>query len=134
MSRSLFRPEARAAIIARLEVGLTFKEAAAAAGIKVPTAQGWLARGKRETKGDYAEFADAVERAKSGPGIEAMTPEEHRLKVSEIARRGSVQALKLYWEIIRADREGDDDEDQKPKDSLDEIDELARRRAQAAGQ
>jgi hypothetical protein len=129
MSRSLFRPEARAAIIARLELGMTFKESVEAAGIKIPTAQGWLARGKRESDGDYADFAAAVERAKASLGVEAMTAEEHRQKVSEVARRGNVQALKLYWEMILADR--NPDEDEKAKDELEEIDELAARRASA---
>jgi predicted transcriptional regulator len=128
MSASLFRAEARAAIIARVELGQTFVEAAEAAGYKRATARGWLARGRRESDGDYAEFAAAVERARAAVGVEAMTPEEHRQKVSEVARKGNVQALKLYWEMILADREPAD-ETEKPKDELEALDELAARRA-----
>lgn len=48
--------------------------------------------------------------------------------MSEAARAGSVPAMRLYWEILRADAEPDD----KTKgDSLIELDELAARRRHA---
>ena len=126
-----FGPEACAAIIARLEVGLSFAEAAEGAGIKLGTAQGWRARGKREDSGPYAEFTAAVEEAlHREPAPEAMTPEEHRLKVSEVARKGNVQALKLYWEMIRTEQGTEEVEPEA--DLLDELDELAERRAARA--
>jgi hypothetical protein len=128
MSATLFTPETKAAIVARLEVGFNFVEAAEGAGIKKGTARGWLARGRRESEGEYADFAEAVERARAGQKIEAMTTEEHRQKVSEVARRGNVQALKLYWEMILADRKSPD-ETEETSDPLTEIDELAKRRA-----
>lgn len=122
-----FGPEACSAIVARLEVGMSFREACDAADIKLGTAQGWRARGKRETEGAYHEFTKAVEAALHQEQVEAMTPEEHRAKVSEVARKGNVQALKLYWEMICADR--DEDEAEEPADPLEEYDELAERRA-----
>lgn len=128
MPVSLFTPENRAAVIARLEVGLSIPEAAEGSGLKKPTVQGWIARGKRETDTDYSEFAGAVTEVMGAPKLEAMTPEEHRAKVSEVARKGNVQALKLYWEMILADRNPDEAEEENA-DPLSEVDELAARRA-----
>lgn len=108
---------------------MAFAEAAEAAGIKLGTAQGWRARGKREGDGPYGEFTAAVEKALHRETIEEMTEEEHRLKVSEVARGGNVQALKLYWEIILADRNLDEASEDKPADPLEGVDELAQRRA-----
>lgn len=127
MSRKLFTPDNRAAIVARVELGLTFADAAAAAGIKRATAKGWLARGRREEEGAYADFAAAVERAREAAQAprDPMTEAELRLVVSEFARAGNVQAMKLYWEFILADRK------RRPTtaDPLAELDELAQRRA-----
>lgn len=106
---------------------MSFAEAAEAAEVRLGTAQGWRARGKREAEGPYAEFTAAVERALVRETVEAMSPEEHRQKVSEVARRGNVQALKLYWEMIRADQEPAESE--APADPLDDLDELVARRA-----
>ena len=64
-----FGPETRAAIVARLEQGASFAGAATAAGVKVPTAKTWLARGRREASGPYRDFVDAVERARSSVGL-----------------------------------------------------------------
>lgn len=128
MSVSLFVPENCAAVVARIEVGLSVAEAAEGAGLKLATVRGWIARGRREEEGTYAEFAAAVTEALGAPKLEAMTPEEHRAKVSEVARKGNVQALKLMWEMIRADRDADEDAE-RPADPLEEIDELAARRA-----
>lgn len=112
---------------------MTFAEAAEAAEIKLGTAQGWRARGKRETEGPYHEFTKAVERALHQETVEPMTPEEHRLKVAEVARKGNVQALKLYWEMIRADQEATDDGEQEaPQNPLSEVDELAQLRTARA--
>lgn len=128
MSVSQFVPENRAAVVARLELGQALDDAAEAAGLKSATVRGWIARGRREEEGEYREFAEAVTTARSETQIEAMTPEEHRIKVSEVARRGNVQALKLYWEMILADRNPDEDED-KDASPLAEVDELAARRS-----
>lgn len=123
-----FLPENRAAVIARLEVGQTLRKAAEAADLRYPTVQGWVARGRREGSGEYADFARAVAEATDQPKLEAMTPEEHRIKVSEVARKGNVQALKLYWEMIRADLNADEDEE-KQQDPLAGVDQLAAQRA-----
>lgn len=107
---------------------MTFADAVKGSGYKLATARGWLARGRRESEGEYAEFAAAVERARADHKLEAMTPAEHRQKVSEVARGGNVAALKLYWEMIRADEDADPNEDQAPADPLASLDELATRR------
>lgn len=107
---------------------MSFAEAAEAAGVRLGTAQGWRARGKREAEGPYADFTAAVEGALKRETVEAMSPEEHRQKVSEVARRGNVQALKLYWEMIRADSDSKSSERERPAEPFGEFDELAGRR------
>ena len=103
---SRFGPEARAAVVARLELGASFAAAAAAAGVKVPTAKTWLARGRREPSGAYRDFADAVERARAGVGSTASgsgVPDrvETLQLLSTAARRGSVQAMRELIALAR---------------------------------
>jgi transposase len=99
----MFTPEACARLLARVELGVSFEEAATAAGVKVNTAKAWLARGRREDSGAYAAFAADVEaaravaRARPAP----MDAAELARVVSELARAGSVAAAKLRWEMLR---------------------------------
>ena len=95
-----FGPETRAAILARLELGATFADAATA-GVKVPTAKTWLARGRREPSGTYRDFADAVARARAG--VDSTEPgdiDELRRRVWRMVEAGSVEAAKLYLRIL----------------------------------
>ncbi len=125
---SKFTPEIRGALIERFAAGVTVEEAARAADVSTKTLKRWLTRGRREEQGEFATFLTAVEeareQARSRP--DPMTPEEHRLAVSESARNGSVQAMKLYWEMICADR---DEAEEAPTDPLEALDELAAKRA-----
>lgn len=100
----LFTAEARGSIIAAVSVGVSYADAARAAGVKVNTAKTWLARGRRETEGAYAEFAAAVEAARTAAAArpEPMDEDELAIVVSEQARAGSVPAMKLRWEQLRA--------------------------------
>ena len=81
---------------------LSFKDAATAVGVKVPTANAWLARGRKEDDGPYAEFADLVEKARAAakapiePGDEA----ELRRRVWAMVEAGSREAAKLYWRML----------------------------------
>lgn len=104
-SRAVFTPEAVARVLARVELGVSFEEAATASGLKVDTVKGWLARGRREQSGAYAEFAAAVAaaRAVARARPEPMGADELECLVSEMARAGSVQAAKLRWEMLRAE-------------------------------
>ncbi len=126
---SKFTPEIRGALIERFAGGATVEEAARAADLSTKTLKRWLTRGRRED-GEFAEFTAAVENAREQARNrpDPMTPEEHRLVVSESARNGSVQAMKLYWEMICADRD-EDAAEEAPTDPLEALDELAAKRA-----
>lgn len=100
-----FTPENRAAIIARVEIGESLTTAAAGAGIPLPTVKTWLARGRREEDTAYAEFAARVDAAKPkarqlGDGL--LDDDELWAVASAYARRGSVPAMRLVWEILRS--------------------------------
>lgn len=106
---STFTPKNRAAVLARLELGLSLVDAAEASGQRVATVRGWLVRGRREDAGPYADFARAAEEARATPrwrqrSAEAMDADEFAFVVSEAARAGSVAALWLRWEQLRAER------------------------------
>jgi hypothetical protein len=92
-------------VLARVELGVSFEEAATAAGLKVDTVKGWLARGRREDAGEYADFAAAVAaaRAVARAAPAPMDAAELARVVSETARAGSVQAMKLRHEMLRAE-------------------------------
>jgi hypothetical protein len=123
-------PEACAAIIARVEQGVPFKDAARAAGVKYETARSWLGRGRREDSGPYAEFAQAIEQARHSAVTGAsMDADELAQVVSEMARKGSVQAAKLRWEMLRVA----DEREAAAARYLDEFDELKARRAARGG-
>lgn len=128
MAETKFTPENRAGLIERTAAGVSLPDAARDLEIRLPTVKGWITKGRKEASGPHFDFVNAMdaarEQAKADP--EPMTPEEHRLKVSEVARKGSVQALKLYWEMIRADQ--DADETEEPANPLAAVDELAQRR------
>jgi len=128
-----FTPENRAEILERTALGLTQADIARELDIRLPTLKKWIARGRREDSGEYADFSRAYDAArlesKSRP--EPMDEAELLIVVSEAARRGSVQAMKLRWEMICAERDADETEsiEEPPLASLDE---LAERRAQRA--
>ncbi len=133
MAATKFTPERRAAILERVALGISQPDIAREVGLRLPTFRSWLVRGRREQAGDYHDFVLAYDAArlesKSRP--EPMDEAELLLVVSEAARRGSVQAMKLRWEMICAERDADETEsiEEPPLASLDE---LAERRAQRA--
>lgn len=130
MPASKFTPEVRGALIERFAAGCTVPDAASAVGVREKTLKNWLTQGRRDPGGVHGEFADAVDVARRDARCrpEAMTEEEHRVAVSDACRRGNVQALKLYWEMLLADRDVDDVA-AEPVDPLGAADELAERRA-----
>jgi hypothetical protein len=127
VSASKFTPEIRGGLLERTAAGVSLSDAARAVGVRETTAKSWLTRGRREESGEYADFAAAMdearEAAKSRP--DAMDEAELGRLVSGMARKGSVQAAKLSWEMLRAPS---GDEDTATDDPLAEVDELARRR------
>lgn len=123
MSSSLFTEEVRAGLLARLELGVSFADAALAAGVRPETARSWLTRGRREGDGPYGEFAQAIDQAREVARSRPAPMDEVELAevVSGLARAGSVQAAKLRWQMLRAERP-----DQVRSDVMDELDELGR--------
>ena len=95
--------------------------------IPVNTVRHWLKRGRREENGPYAMFAREIDNARafelpSGP----MTRDELRLIVWRAVQKGSVPAMRLYWQILEAERHP------AKRDPLSGVDELAARRTKAA--
>lgn len=130
MAASKFTAETRGALIERFAAGCTVTDAAIATDVREKTLKGWLTRGRKEESGDYADFAKAVdearERARTRP--DPMDEAELARVVSESARKGNTQAMKLRWEMLN--RRRDPEEPEKPVNPLDE---LAQRRAARAG-
>jgi IS30 family transposase len=127
---SKFTPETRGVIIERTAAGVSLADISTALDIRLPTLKGWLTRGRREESGQYHDFAQAIEsardEAKARP--EPMDEDELLHVVSETARKGSVAAMKLRWEMICAHRQPAEAEEPQA-DPLAAVDELAARRA-----
>jgi hypothetical protein len=120
-----FVPAARTEVIDRTAEGFSLRAASAASGVPLSTIQQWLARGKREDRGEYHAFAQAMTAARSAArdarrqpsspsppppasapsdaGAEPMGPDELAVVISTAARRGSVTAMKLRLEQLRAE-------------------------------
>jgi hypothetical protein len=99
-------------IVAAVQSGATIEEAAISVGVAVATVRRWLGTG-RKGRERYAEFARAVDGARDerkkaereltdGP----LTAEEAELLIAKAARRGSVPALRLWYERLAADDAG----------------------------
>lgn len=132
MAASKFTPETRGALLERFAAGVSLADAARTLDLREPTVKGWLTRGRRESTGLYAEFVQAVEiaREEARNRPEPMDEDELRRVVSETARKGSVQAMKLMWEMILADRQSSENEKPQPEQgSVEALDELAELRA-----
>ena len=120
--RALFSPEATGAVIRGVRSGLTIAEAAERAGVAPQLARNWLSRGRREVDTAYSAFAIAVDEAREAAQTEELTEEEFHAQLNRSVRAGSVQALRLWWQI-----HGQDREEPRPEDKLDRL--IARRDA-----
>lgn len=129
MAESKFTAEAQDALLERFAAGCSIPDACASVGISQKTVKGWLTRGRQEDDGPYAVFAAAVDDVRGHAELpSAMDADELAQVVSEAARRGNTQAMKLRWEMLRAEAP----EDEAPAaDPFAEFDELAARRATA---
>jgi hypothetical protein len=101
---------AQALIVDAIRCGASIDEAARQAGRPVGTVRRWLTVGRKDANGSHAAFAAAVDGArgerkqaeralKEGP----LTGEEAALLIARAARRGSVPALRLWFEQRAAD-------------------------------
>ena len=99
--------EASPVILEAIQAGATIDEAARGADVPVASLRRWLRDG-RKGRDTYAAFAAAVdgarkdrreaERALEGP----LSAEEADLLVAKAARKGSVPALRLWFEQCAA--------------------------------
>ena len=96
MSASKFVPEHREGLIERTAQGVSLADACRAEALRLNTVKGWLRRGRQEGEGEYADFARAIREAQQAVRDRPtpMDGEELAQVVSEMARRGSVQAAK----------------------------------------
>ena len=86
-------PETQNKIVQAIRIGATYKHAADYAGISEASLYGWLAREKKETKGIYFEFLDAVKRAGGEATVGWLA------KIEKAATEGSWQAA--AWKLER---------------------------------
>lgn len=103
-----FTPEVRAALLAHIRTGSTLADACEVTGLSVNTAKTWLRRGRREITGDYADFVAAIDQAREAAATAEMTGNEFQAHLAAAVRRGSVQAMKLWWEVNAGDDRGPD--------------------------
>jgi transposase len=128
---SKFTPENRDGLLELLADGLSLKDACREVGLREKTVKGWLTRGRQEEGTDYAEFAAAVDSAReeAEQKEQPLDEEELMLVASRAAKKGSVAAMKLVYEMLRA-KKGDSGGESEGKefDDLEPDDELAPRR------
>jgi len=123
-----FTPQMRGDLIERFAAGLSVRDAASAVGLNEKTLKTWITKGRRQQDGDYASFVAQVEEARevARNRPEPMDEAELIVVVSEAARRGNTQAMKLRWEMLGRDKVVEEEE---PPDPLEALDELAAKRA-----
>ena len=90
-------------IVASVEAGCSIEDAARTVDVPIATVRRWLRDGRKGTQA-YVSFAEAVdgargerkaaERALDGP----LSAEEAELLLAKAARKGSVPALRLWFE------------------------------------
>jgi len=91
-------------VLESVKAGASIEEAAHNAGRPVASVRRWLSEGRKRPDGRHGEFARAVdaargerkqaERALEGP----LSMEEAELLIAKAARKGSVPALRLWFE------------------------------------
>lgn len=127
-----FAPETAAALIRGVRAGASFDEACSSAGVNVHTGRTWLRNGRRDPKGPYGALAilvDGHRQARLKPERAAgsdqpLTLEEAERLLAAAARKGSVVALRLWF-----DRNAQRTAPAAKDDPLAALDELAARRA-----
>lgn len=115
-------------VLAAIAAGASVADAAQHVGIAERTVKGWLTRGRRKPDSQYGPFAEQVDRIRTErEAVELGTRDDLLAVTWRAAKNGSVPAMRLYSELIDADRDSNAQEDSE--DPLAELDELAARRA-----
>jgi hypothetical protein len=92
------------AIVASVQAGASIEEAALHSGVPVATVRRWLRDGRKSPQGRCGAFASAVDEARASRktaerALEApLDPAEAELLLATAARKGSVPALRLWFE------------------------------------
>src|SRR5688500_18850723 len=97
-----------ALILRSLLAGLSIADAADRHGVAARTVERWLARGHHDPQSVYGPFAAAVDKAFEARRLPSqyelpLDKTELHLVVSRAARKGNVQAMRLMWDLLRAD-------------------------------
>lgn len=138
MAGSVFERASRP-VLEAIVAGASTAEAARKHGVGVRTVERWIARGREEPDSIYAPFAVAVDACRAARALPAadvlaaMDEAELALIVSEKARAGNVQAMRLRWEQLRAEPIADPVPMTEEEKILAEMDELAARRRRRGG-
>ena len=85
--------------------GLSLPAACSEIDLSPDTVKGWLARGRREAEGDYRDFADQIEAARTAAHASPLGQDDLVALLEQAARRGSVRAISLL--LQRVDRQED---------------------------
>lgn len=113
-------------VLEALRAGASTADAARHNEVSSRTVKRWLQRGRENPGGPYGEFAADVDELRDAREVsgEPMSEDELRATISRACRAGSVQAMRVYWEILQADKQR-----KRPHNSLAQLDELGARRA-----
>jgi hypothetical protein len=95
--RTKLTDELQAALVQTFNGGSTIKDACAYVGISETAYYDWMARGRAAKSGRYAEFAEAIKKARSVARVEAVA------LVRKAAKEGNWQAA--AWILERSDPE-----------------------------
>jgi len=128
MAVSKFTSITRGALIERTAAGASLPDACRSLGLREVTVKSWITRGRRALSGEYFDFVRDIDAARMTVRERptSLEPADFRRYLEAAVRAGSVAAMKLWASLyIEKSKEvvTDDDHD------LDELDELARRRA-----
>lgn len=138
MAATKFTDENRILIVDRIRQGDSLAAVCKELDVRLKTAEGWLTRGRKEMEDGkettYAEFAQRIEEARRARELAVLTADEFHEHLAKQVRKGSVNAMKLWWNINGAEEDPDsNDEPADPFDTLEEEDELAKKRQTKAG-
>jgi len=95
----------REPFLACLRSGASMAEASRTVGVPERTVQNWISRGGRQPGSVLSSFAEEVAVAREQVPAGPMDLGELREVVARAARSGSVQAMKLAWEMTRSTQE-----------------------------